>query len=169
TILTVMRSWANQLSRSEGSDVPIPIQLRRALRAARKAEKETTNQMELLKQYGVVDAGAKAFVSILEGVDQYVLNPELPLGTEKVKSNGYTGYATETWRVVYENGKEVSRTFENKSTYKMYDKIIEHNPKPVEPTTPVVSTTEPTTESTELADPTVPTESQPETTQATGE
>lgn len=100
---------------------------------------------------------------------KYVLNPELPLGTEKVKSNGYTGYATETWRVVYENGKEVSRTFENKSTYKMYDKIIEHNPKPVEPTTPVISTTEPTTESTELTDPTVPTESQPETTQATGE
>lgn len=74
TILTVMRSWANQLSRAEGSDIPIPIQLRRALRAARKAEKETTNQMELLKHLGVVDAGAKAFVSILEGVDQYILN-----------------------------------------------------------------------------------------------
>nr|WP_319776051.1 DegV family protein [uncultured Sphaerochaeta sp.] len=75
TILTVMRSWANQLSRAEGSDIPIPIQLRRALRAARKAEKETTNQMEILKQLGVVDAGAKAFVSILEGIDQYILNP----------------------------------------------------------------------------------------------
>lgn len=76
TMLTVMRSWANQLSLAEGSNVPIPIQLRRALRAARKAEKETTNQMELLKRYQVVDAGAKAFVSILEGVDQYILNPE---------------------------------------------------------------------------------------------
>nr|WP_321304626.1 DegV family protein [uncultured Sphaerochaeta sp.] len=75
TILTVMRSWANQLSQAEGSNIPIPIQLRRALRAARKAEKETTNQMELLRQLGVVDAGAKAFVSILEGVDQYILNP----------------------------------------------------------------------------------------------
>ena len=75
TILTVMRSWANQLSLSDGSDIPIPIQLRRALRAARKAEKETTNQMELLRRSGVVDAGAKAFVSILEGVDQYLLNP----------------------------------------------------------------------------------------------
>ncbi|NCC65633.1 MAG: DAK2 domain-containing protein, partial [Spirochaetia bacterium] len=59
TMLTVMRSWANQLSLAEGSNVPIPIQLRRALRAARKAEKETTNQMELLKRYQVVDAGAK--------------------------------------------------------------------------------------------------------------
>lgn len=75
TILTVMRSWADQLSRFEGSDIPISIQLRRALRAARKAEKETTNQMELLRRAGVVDAGAKAFVSILEGVDQYLLNP----------------------------------------------------------------------------------------------
>ncbi len=75
TILTVMKRWADQLSRFEGSDIPIPIQLRRALRAARKAEKETTNQMELLRRAGVVDAGAKAFVSILEGVDQYLLNP----------------------------------------------------------------------------------------------
>nr|WP_321297282.1 DegV family protein [uncultured Sphaerochaeta sp.] len=75
TILTVMQSWASQLSRAEGSDIPLQIQLRRALRAARKAEKETTNQMELLKRMGVVDAGAKAFVSILEGVDQYIINP----------------------------------------------------------------------------------------------
>ncbi len=84
TILTVMRSWANQLSLAEGSDVPIPIQLRRALRAARKAEKETTSQMELLKRYQVVDAGAKAFVSILEGVDQYILNPEMTISESEL-------------------------------------------------------------------------------------
>lgn len=76
TILTVMKSWANQLSCAEGSDLPIPILLRRALRSARQAEKETTNQMELLKRSKVVDAGAKAFVSILEGVDLYLLKSE---------------------------------------------------------------------------------------------
>lgn len=75
TILTVMKSWANQLSKSEASTLPLSIQLRRALRSARQAERETTNQMELLKRLGVVDAGAKAFVSILEGVDLYILNP----------------------------------------------------------------------------------------------
>ena len=75
TILTVMKSWATQLGSSENLEAPVPVLLRRALRCARQAEKETTNQMELLKRSGVVDAGAKAFVSILEGVDLYILNP----------------------------------------------------------------------------------------------
>ena len=76
TILTVMKSWANQLgASSENPDAPVAVLLRRALRSARKAERETMNQMEVLKRSGVVDAGAKAFVSILEGVDLYILNP----------------------------------------------------------------------------------------------
>ncbi len=121
TILTVMRSWANQLSRAEGSDIPIPIQLRRALRAARKAEKETTNQMELLKHLGgVVDAGAKAFVSILEGVDQYILNPTrvfsetdllVHVAQESMESsyaheNGRYRYCTEALLRISEGGEE---------------------------------------------------------------
>ncbi len=75
----------------------------------------------------------------------YEIDETLPLGTEKVDSNGYTGYKTESWRVVYIDGVEVSRTFENTSTYKKYDKIILHNPKPAEPTVPVVAPTEPVT------------------------
>ena len=67
----------------------------------------------------------------------YELDETLPLGTEAVKSNGYTGYKTESWRVVYIDGVEVSRTLENKSTYKKYDKVIRHNPKPEEPVAPV--------------------------------
>lgn len=77
----------------------------------------------------------------------YELDETLPLGTEEVKSNGYTGYKTESWRVVYIDGVEVSRTLENKSTYKKYDKVILHNPKPQEPVAPVgpvVIPTEPT-------------------------
>ena len=76
----------------------------------------------------------------------YELDETLPLGTEAVKSNGYTGYKTESWRVVYIDGVEVSRTLENKSTYKKYDKVIRHNPKPKEPVAPVgpvVTPTEP--------------------------
>ena len=106
TILTVMRSWANQLSQAEGSNIPIPIQLRRALRAARKAEKDTTNQMELLRQLGVVDAGAKAFVSILEGVDQYILNParvfsETDLLVHVAQESMESSYAHENGRYRY--------------------------------------------------------------------
>ena len=72
----------------------------------------------------------------------YEIDETLPVGTEKVDSNGYTGYKTESYRVVYIDGKEVSRTFENKSTYKKYDKIIKHNP--ADPNAvPGVSTTTP--------------------------
>ena len=74
----------------------------------------------------------------------YEIDETLAPGTEEVKSNGYTGYQTESYRVVYIDGVEVSRTFENKSTYKKYDKVILHNPKqdtPTAPTTPVVNPT----------------------------
>ena len=76
----------------------------------------------------------------------YKVDETLAPGTEKVDSNGYTGYQTESYRVVYIDGVEVSRTFENKSTYKKYDKVILHNPKPAaDPVTPVgPSVTEPT-------------------------
>ncbi len=69
---------------------------------------------------------------------KYEVDETLAPGTEKVKSNGYTGYKTESYRVVYIDGVEVSRTLENKSTYKKYDKVILHNPKTSEPTAPVV-------------------------------
>ena len=70
----------------------------------------------------------------------YEIDETLTPGTESVKSNGYTGYKTESYRVVYIDGVEVSRTFENKSTYKKYDKVILHNPKPETPTTPAAPT-----------------------------
>ena len=69
----------------------------------------------------------------------YEVDESLTPGTEKVKSNGYTGYKTESYRVVYIDGVEVSRTLENKSTYKKYDKVILHNPK----TTTTTTTTPP--------------------------
>ena len=68
----------------------------------------------------------------------YEVDETLSPGTEKVKSNGYTGYKTESYRVVYIDGVEVSRTKENTSTYKKFDKVILHNPKtPTAPVTPV--------------------------------
>lgn len=52
----------------------------------------------------------------------------IPAGEKKVKNNGYTGYKTESYRVVYIDGKEVSRTLENKSTYTRLDKTYLVNP-----------------------------------------
>ncbi|MBE6993478.1 MAG: hypothetical protein E7423_02370 [Ruminococcaceae bacterium] len=64
-------------------------------------------------------------------------------GTTKVKNNGYTGYVTESYRLVYENGKLISNTFENKSVYKRLDKVILENPKPAEPAVEPVTPAEP--------------------------
>ena len=120
TILTVMSSWANKLDSPDNPDAPVPVLLRRALRSARQAERETTNQMEVLRRSGVVDAGAKAFVSILEGVDLYILNPghtfsetetlmqsETPLlVSEHTHDTSHYRYCTEAFLRVNEDQKQ---------------------------------------------------------------
>ena len=80
----------------------------------------------------------------------HVENPDLAPGESRVKSSGYTGYVTETYRVVYIDGVETSRTFENKSVYTKYDKVVEDGPA-----LPVVNPTTPTDPVTP-ADPTSP-------------
>ena len=84
----------------------------------------------------------------------YQVDPTLPVGSQKVKSNGYTGYKTESWRVVYVDGKEVSRTFENSSTYKKFDKVILHNPGTEEPAVNTDPTPEPAPDPTPTPEPT---------------
>ena len=87
----------------------------------------------------------------------HVENSQLAPGTSKVKSNGYTGYVTETYRVVYIDGVQVSRTFENKSVYKKYDKVVEDGPAlPVvnpDPGTTEPGTTDPGTNDPGTTDP----------------
>lgn len=73
TILSVMASWAEELSNSWKPHIPIPVLLRRGLRRAREAERQTQFQMRELTEAKVVDAGAKAFVTILEGIDTYLV------------------------------------------------------------------------------------------------
>lgn len=84
----------------------------------------------------------------------YKTDTSLPAGTTKVQSSGYTGYKTQTYRVVYVNGKEVSRTKEAYSSYAKYDKIVLQNPKPVTQPEPTPQPPEPTTP--EDQTPTVP-------------
>lgn len=70
----------------------------------------------------------------------YQDDPTLQPGATKVKSGGYPGYKTQSYRVVYVDGKEVSRTLENTSTYKRLDKVILQGPAlPEEPSTPTVN------------------------------
>ncbi|MCL2035672.1 MAG: VanW family protein [Oscillospiraceae bacterium] len=56
-------------------------------------------------------------------------NPGLGPGEEKVVQPPFTGYVSETYRVIMsEDGNIISRTLETKNTYRKLDKIIERNP-----------------------------------------
>ena len=72
----------------------------------------------------------------------YQDDPTLQPGETQVKNGGYPGYKTQSYRVVTIDGKEVSRTLENTSTYKRLDKVILQGPPKVEePSTPTVNPT----------------------------
>lgn len=77
----------------------------------------------------------------------YVDDPSLEPGKTKTKSGGYPGYKTTSYRVVYIDGKEVSRTLENNSTYKRVDKVVLRGPEKTEEppaeTDPPAATPEP--------------------------
>lgn len=72
TILTVASRWAAGLRRAverDGHHDIYPV-LSAGLAEAQQALAETQGQMELLSKAGVVDAGARGFVDMLEGIDR---------------------------------------------------------------------------------------------------
>lgn len=94
----------------------------------------------------------------------YQEDSSLAPGTTRVKNGGYPGYKTVSYRVVYIDGKEVSRTLENNSSYKRVDKVILQGPAPAPEPTPE-STPEPTPEP--APEPSTPTEQTPSETTPT--
>lgn len=56
-------------------------------------------------------------------------DPNLPLGEIKVESAGTTGSSHVSYKVVYENGKQVSRTLLANSTYRGKDRVEIHGTK----------------------------------------
>lgn len=63
TIITVIRSWAEALDTSDQLETLLP----NALKKAKLALENTTNQLKILKKNQVVDAGAKGFYLFIEG------------------------------------------------------------------------------------------------------
>lgn len=57
----------------------------------------------------------------------YVLNPNLPLGSSKTTVKPRTGYVVETYKVWYQNGQETKRELLHTSTYKAYQQVVEYN------------------------------------------
>ena len=57
----------------------------------------------------------------------YVYNPSLEYGTEKQTVKERTGYTVVTYKVYYQNGREISRVELHTSNYKMYQRTVQHN------------------------------------------
>jgi len=84
TILTVMRDTAVAASRCEASDFVVLVE--NLVHEARRSLAGTPDLLPVLKQAGVVDAGAKGFVSLLEGVHLFVRGD--PAVLSPTRSNG---------------------------------------------------------------------------------
>jgi DegV family protein with EDD domain len=87
TILSVIDAFAASINhhRERNSDGSFATLVRKALEQARTALAATPEQLEVLRKAGVVDAGAKGFVDLVDGMSEYlstgniVAEPDLSL------------------------------------------------------------------------------------------
>lgn len=86
---------------------------------------------------------------------QYVNDDSLPVGTTKVTQSGSNGCRSVTYKILYKNGQEVSRTLINSDTYNPHNQVIAKGTKPVE--VQPVPTPTPSPDST-TSEPTAPNE-----------
>ena len=61
-----------------------------------------------------------------QGVKE-VFNEKLPQGTRKTTVKARKGYEVETYKVWYQNGREIKRELLCKSTYKAYQETVEYH------------------------------------------
>lgn len=76
TILSVISAFARELDqRTRAAPQPgLPAVLPHAVASASRALEATERQLEVLRKAGVVDAGAKGFVELIEGMADYLLH-----------------------------------------------------------------------------------------------
>ena len=79
TILSVIAAWADGIANhvADFRDTGFPSLVTAALAKAQTALAETRDQLEVLRKAGVVDAGAKGFVALIEGIEGYVARGEV--------------------------------------------------------------------------------------------
>jgi uncharacterized protein len=77
TILTVARALAERAEELAGDGVAVEKALADVLAAGEEALERTTEQLDVLRQAGVVDAGAAGLIEILRGIASYVRGEEL--------------------------------------------------------------------------------------------
>jgi hypothetical protein len=72
TIITVMRDWANHVNQLAHRTPDFVELFKKSLKKARVSLLETPEKLAILKQAGVVDAGAEGFVNLLEGIVDFI-------------------------------------------------------------------------------------------------
>ncbi|MEO8431406.1 MAG: DegV family protein [Acidobacteriota bacterium] len=72
TILTVIRDWSRYVARRAGEQKDFAELLPESLAVAKRSLENTPKQMKVLAKAGVVDAGAQAFVYLIEGIVRYL-------------------------------------------------------------------------------------------------
>ncbi len=78
TLPSVLEAFSDGMTRAAGKGaVPVREVFKAGLTAAQDALADTPNQLTVLRQAGVVDAGGQGFVDLLEGIDAYVIDGTL--------------------------------------------------------------------------------------------
>lgn len=70
---------------------------------------------------------------------QYVNDASLPVGTTKVLQSGSNGCRSVTYKILYKDGNEVSRTLINSDTYKPHNQVVAKGTKVVQNNAPASS------------------------------
>ncbi|MDF1567025.1 MAG: DegV family protein [Spirochaetaceae bacterium] len=83
TILTVLQTWAGTVNRAGAVGESLTSMLTRGYDAARKALKHTPDQLSVLKDNKVVDAGAWGFVSFIEGIQRLLRDGPVPISLRR--------------------------------------------------------------------------------------
>jgi fatty acid kinase len=87
TILTVARALANRAEQARGEGLETGEALVRIVAAGEEALARTTEQLPILRQAGVVDAGGAGLLELVRGIALHVRGeplPETPAGTERL-------------------------------------------------------------------------------------
>ena len=79
TILSVIAAFARSIADHgrKDADSSFADLLRQALVRSRQALADTQEQLEVLRKAGVVDAGAKGFVDLVDGMNEYLVTGEI--------------------------------------------------------------------------------------------
>ena len=77
TILSVISDWADSVKNIHEKHDDFVNILDFALKQAKESLRKTPEKLEILKKYGVVDAGAQGFVDFLEGIKHFIEKGEM--------------------------------------------------------------------------------------------